>query len=179
MSAKWLELEETLFSRSDWKYGMKNNRFIVLLIIAVLGWMLVIFMLSSQTSDTSNTGSKAIVKVILRITGHDVDKMNAQQFERANFIFRKLCHSGVYCILAILLLLSAIKLGLKKDSAILMTLCICALYSVSDEMHQLHVTGRTFLYADMLRDCIGAAAGVGIFFIAHAVLGRSRKARVC
>jgi VanZ family protein len=168
-------IRRNTFSKLGWIYSMKINRFFILLMIAVLGWMLVIFMLSAQTSDTSNNGSKAIVKVILGITGHDADKMSVQEFESANFIFRKLCHSGVYCILAILLVLSAIRLGLKKVSAILLTFCICALYSVSDEVHQLQVTGRTFLYTDMLRDCIGAAVGIGIFFIVRAVLFRPRE----
>ncbi len=80
-----------------------------------------------------------------------------------NFIFKKLAHISVYLVLYLLVVHAVISTISEKRSktVILLPICICLMYAVSDEFHQSLVPGR---YAT-LRDIGYDSLGIGIAFL--------------
>lgn len=76
----------------------------------------------------------------------------------------KEAHAVLYAGLALLILrglaggrLRQVTLGAMCGAAVL-----AALYGVTDEWHQRFVPGRSYEYADMLADAVGAVAGMAV-----------------
>ena len=73
----------------------------------------------------------------------------------------KLLHAAVFFVLAVLLyrsFSSQRRFPALVRHAKLWTLAVAALYGVSDEIHQLHVAGRSADYRDVIADVVGAMA---------------------
>ena len=72
----------------------------------------------------------------------------------------KVAHAAEYFILAMLLARAlAHAPALLAQRAWLLTIAAAAAYALSDELHQLFVSGRTADFFDWLADTIGAAVG--------------------
>lgn len=83
-------------------------------------------------------------------------------------VVRKGAHFGAYFILGILTLNGLRQVGGKGAKAAALALCLCFLYAITDEIHQLFIPGRSGQITDVLIDTAGAAAGIGIFsFVLH------------
>lgn len=115
-------------------------------IIILIIWMIIIFMFSNQPNSGEETHS--IIEKILPI-------LNKNTIDVINLIIRKLAHITEYFILAYLSysLLKEYKLPRKKE--IIICILFCVLYSITDELHQSLVPGRTSAYKDCLIDTIG------------------------
>lgn len=157
---------------------MKKSIFAVLIVI----WMLFIFLMSSQNAEVSSNTSGSTIKVVLSI----VPKFNEQPkevqvniVESLQFIGRKSAHFIGYMILGILsmLLFLQIKYINKKPQ---FALLLCAIYAISDEIHQLFVPGRAGQVRDVLIDSSGSLVGIAIvlIFIKLLEMKRSRKKRI-
>lgn len=157
---------------------MKKSIFAVLIVI----WMLFIFSMSSQNGEVSSNTSGSTIKVVLSI----VPKFNEQPkevqeniVESLQFIGRKSAHFIGYMILGILsmLLFLQIKHINKKPQ---FALLLCAIYAISDEIHQLFVPGRAGQVRDVLIDSSGSLVGIAIvlIFIKLLEMKRSRKKRI-
>lgn len=154
--------------------GMKKTILFVMPILAVVGWMLVIFLLSSQTAVTSNTNSKAAAEMILKATGQAVGqdavraadtnvKYSNSELEKFNLVLRKCSHSIAYFILAILILFATDRNHIKGHKFIFISFAICAVYAVTDEIHQHFVPGRSSAITDVMIDCVGGALGIVLY----------------
>lgn len=108
--------------------------------------MIVIFILSSRTSDDLNTLLPFFQKIIPNMKG----------FDWGHFI--------AYFILALAIDYS---MGSKAESLYMKFLIIvlCGIYGLTDEYHQSFVGGRTPDFKDIRNDCIGAAIAVLIITI--------------
>ena len=108
--------------------------------------MVVIFVLSSRTSDQMNMLLPFFQKIIPNMKG----------FDWGHFI--------AYFILAL-----AIDYGLGKKAESfyikLLIIGLCGVYGLSDEYHQSFVGGRTPDFKDIRNDCIGAAIALFIITI--------------
>ena len=82
-------------------------------------------------------------------------------------------HSIGYALLAVLLLRAFARGRLRDVTWLRMVIAIvvATLYGVSDEFHQVFVPGRSADRYDVLADCIGAAVGVAVGWLAG-VAGR-------
>jgi VanZ family protein len=69
--------------------------------------------------------------------------------------FSVLAHFMEYAVLGLLI---AVSLGVRKDRIILVIL-LSSLYGVSDELHQFFVPGRVASIHDVATDFLGSAAG--------------------
>jgi len=127
---------------------MKIRRYISYMFL--VAWCLVIFHLSSQTSSVSGSNSLNVLKYILGGLSSDV-------LINMNSMFREFMHSGVFFILGILTYLS-FKRSFTK--VFVYSLLFCALYALSDEIHQLFVSGRAFQIIDLVLDFIGSLVGI-------------------
>ena len=83
----------------------------------------------------------------------------------------KLAHIGVYGVLSLLLYMAFINSprSLWKSHPVILSILFSVLYGLSDEIHQMFVPMRTAELADLLADC----AGVGLFCLC--LLVRSLK----
>jgi VanZ family protein len=145
---------------------IKNKKHIIILIswIAVLLWMLLIFNLSSQVAEQSNSLSTGVTEVIVGVVekvepGFDTDISVLSHFLRKN------AHFFAYLILGV-----SVTNEVRRSEAKVLRLCalalgICMLYAVSDEVHQLFVLGRGGQVRDVLIDSAGAIVGIGIYLL--------------
>ena len=127
---------------------MKIRRVISYMLL--FSWCLVIFYLSSQTSNVSGGNSLNVLKYILSGLSSDV-------LISLNSIFRELMHSGVFFVLGILTYISFKRSFIK---VFVYSLLFCALYALSDEIHQLFVSGRAFELIDLTLDFVGSLVGI-------------------
>lgn len=130
----------------------------VISIILVILWMLLIFSMSSFNGTESNNQSGFIVNIISNI-------LNINNLENLSFIIRKIAHFTEYLILGILVT-NMIKQYNKKWY---ITLIICILYALSDELHQILTPGRTFKIFDIIVDSIGSISGLILFNIKNII----------
>ncbi len=130
------------------KKNYKYTKYISYTLLII--WCYVIFYLSNQTSDVSGSNSLNILSYILR--GLNTDILNS-----LNIILREVMHSGVFFILGILTYLS---FRYNFSKVVLYSMLFCSLYALSDEIHQLFVSGRAFELMDICLDLIGSIVGI-------------------
>ncbi len=131
-------------------------------------WMLLIFRLSSQVADTSNGLSLGITEWVNRILAN----LTQIEMDTLNHIVRKSAHFTAYLILAVLCLNALRVSGVLGRKRYISAISICFLYSISDEIHQLFVPGRSGRLMDVIIDTLGAAVGIIISIILRKLLFR-------
>ena len=122
-------------------------------------WMAIIFMLSHQSASISSGQSGVFVEQ-LRHIAPSVDQ------QLLTFLVRKGAHIFAYFVLGILTFNALWRVDLSKfkfNYPPRLSIIVCALYAVSDEFHQLFVSGRSGEIRDIIID--SCAATVGVFII--------------
>lgn len=122
--------------------------------IFMLLWMLLIFTMSSFDATESANQSNSIVNII-------TDIFKIENIEVLSFIIRKLAHFTEYLILGLLTINMLNKNDISKKY--LISILICLIYAISDEIHQLFVPGRVCQLRDILIDSIGSITGVYLY----------------
>ena len=150
---------------------LKKNRktryiFLALLII----WMISVFCFSHQTSDISSGTSGNTIRVIINIIPGVKDLQETEKQELVEIlqpIARKLAHFTIYTIGGILSILFVNTFNNTDKFKILYASLICIIYSISDEIHQYFVPGRSGELRDIMIDSLGVILGVliGLLFI--------------
>lgn len=135
-------------------------------LVLLLGWMVVIFLFSSQPADESTQTSLRVERAICMLTvpGYTWKTPEEQTAlaEKIEFPVRKGAHMTEYAILAVLFLGLVAEneiTGKQLGGSILLT----AVYASTDEFHQLFVPGRSGQLRDVLIDSGGALIGVLLF----------------
>jgi len=147
----------------------------ILYSIAIIGWLAVIFMFSNMPSQDSNGKSKELIRtsvvsgsVILQELGIFKEVPSKEKIEEIvsfiNYPVRKLAHFSIYFVLGMLIMISlrrCTKLDYYK-------VCIIAamssfLYSLTDELHQKFISGRTGQFTDCLIDTLGAISAILLY----------------
>lgn len=121
-------------------------------ILLVIIWMILIFIMSSFNATESSNQSGLIVNIISNI-------FNINNLDTLSFIIRKLAHFSEYFILGILVC-NTIKQHNKKTY---IAIIICILYALSDETHQIFVSGREFKLLDIFVDSVGSLLGILVY----------------
>jgi VanZ family protein len=133
--------------------------------VAVTFWMALLFYLSHQPATTSNELSTGLTAVIIQtiekvIPGVEFD------LSWVNHLVRKSAHFMAYLVLGSLVI-NALKgsraVGYIGYKLVLLALCICISYAISDEVHQLFVPGRGGQLKDVILDSAGATIGIYVF----------------
>lgn len=127
--------------------------------------MVLIFNFSAQNSVASDKTSDSFTAKVLSTVSPKFKDLNDSEKEKVvrnlTFPVRKSAHFTIYFILGIfssLTFLSLNKPNLFLSSAA--SFAICALYAVSDEIHQYFVPGRSCEVRDMLIDSSAALIAV-------------------
>lgn len=124
-----------------------------------VAFMVIIFMFSSQTAETSGAESVFITEKILRFF---TDTPSQALLDITETVFRKLCHFCEYAVLCILWYKTLRSFGCNsKKSAF--SIIICVLYAISDEIHQYFVPGRACRLYDVFIDSFGGCTGYFVF----------------
>ena len=133
---------------------MKNKREIIYWILLII-WMIVIFIMSNQPANISDSQSSGIIYTLSKI-GLDMNNIFGQF---ANFIVRKCAHFLEYMILA-LLVLNLLKLYFNMKQVAIITIVFVFFYACTDEIHQLFVLGREGAIRDVIIDTCGGVTVV-------------------
>lgn len=134
--------------------------------------MTLIFYFSHQPVTISNDLSTGVTERIIE-TVEIVAPMEDVNVDRINHIVRKNAHFFIYCFLGIFVLNALKKSGINGYRNVGVAFFFCMTYAVSDEVHQLFVTGRGAQVKDVLIDSTGAAIGI----ILSSITGRVVKSR--
>ena len=136
-------------------------------------WLFVIFLFSCESATDSTKTSKSFTKqviiVVEKITKVDLNEIGKNKMIDKTFkLVRKSAHFFEYFVLAILLMFF-LKNYFEVNLKLVMIVCIlCLLYSITDEIHQLFVPGRTGRVVDVLVDFLGTSLGsFSYYFICY------------
>lgn len=137
----------------------------VICTILVIVWMIIIFMLSNQPADDSTKLSDGFISTtigrIYKIFNDDVSEEKLTEIKvKYTHPVRKLAHFTIYFILGLLVALLVKEYNLSVKQIILISIGICFLYAISDEIHQLFVIGRSGEIRDVLIDTSGSFLGI-------------------
>jgi VanZ family protein len=129
--------------------------------ILVIGWMVLIFIFSSQPAEVSNENNKFVI-YIFNLLSLDLNSIFGNL---SDFIIRKAAHFIIYFVLYILLYRA---INIKRDADIkgfILPILIVFLYACSDEFHQAFVPGRGPAFKDVLVDTSGGLTAFLIMYI--------------
>ncbi len=140
----------------------RNFKYIsTIIVVAIMGY---IFFLSSQSGKVSNEFS---YKIMIKLRDYiQSSKWIGDSFKNIflsnpELVTRKLAHLAIYFILGLgVYLIIPKKWSLKKCIAV--SIGICTLYGVTDEIHQMIVPNRTPQVMDVIIDTIGSSIGIGV-----------------
>lgn len=150
---------------------MKSKNIMIFRIVSavlLISVMVLIFILSAETADESSDTSGSLIAAVISFFTPDWESLSeiqrAQLIAPFQFFVRKSAHFTIYAVLGMCSFLTFItykKIPFKLRLAIICGVCL--LYSVSDEMHQLFVPGRSGELRDICVDFSGSLAGI-LFF---------------
>lgn len=162
---------------------MKSNARKIIRYISFLCAVLImvfIFFMSSENATESAETSGRFIKIISAILNKNFDNMSEAELEvyisKLQFIVRKLAHFSVYFALG--LSLSCGILTFDKPKLFyrsLIAFLIASLYSVTDEIHQYFVPGRSCEAKDVLIDSSGAFFGIAFIFIIYLIIKKYKN----
>ena len=122
-------------------------------------------MFSNQPSNESSNLSDGLILKTVRI----IEKINHKQYSDEEILkkfvkpVRKMAHFTIYLILGILVFCAIDEYNIKN--ILVVSILICFLYSLTDEIHQLFVVGRSGSLIDCLIDLTGSSLGIIILSI--------------
>ena len=128
-------------------------------------WAGVIFAFSAQPDTVSSQQSGFFAQIledaVVRISGSVEDGKTL--YAQLDHLVRKCAHFMVYFMLGALAQRAYWHSAKQKRPmrVLVLALVTCALYAVSDEIHQYFVPGRAMMLSDMLLDSAGALCGAG------------------
>jgi VanZ family protein len=129
-------------------------------IILLIIWLITIFMFSNDKAQVSSAKSDGISTTICNIIDSNCSEST---LDTIIFIVRKTAHFLEYLILGILVI-NVIKDYKVLELKYLITgVVICMLYSISDELHQLFISGRSCQIRDVLIDTLGSITGIYLY----------------
>lgn len=131
--------------------------------LPVLAIMITIFCFSSQNADNSSQTSGGFAEFLARIICPDFDGKNEtyrlKLLDSCQFAVRKAAHFSIYALMGFLSF-NAFRQYKKIPKQQLFSALLCLSYSISDEIHQSFVPGRSCELRDVLIDFSGAVSGI-------------------
>lgn len=135
---------------------------------AVLGWMGLIFRFSHQPATVSSKLSGGIVSFITDIIVK-VFNISELSYDLLHTLVRKTAHFTIYAILGILVFNALCQseqfLRVRWKHFFGKAFFICFLYAISDEIHQLFISGRSGEIRDVLIDSSGVLIGISSYYV--------------
>ena len=123
-----------------------------------------IFCFSNQKADASTRLSDTFIANtignVYKIFNKNVSDEKLEEIKESfSLIVRKLAHVTIYLILGILVFLYLNEYNINYKHLIMLSILICFIYAISDEIHQLFIPGRSGEIRDVLIDTLGSFIG--------------------
>lgn len=120
-------------------------------------------MFSNQKANDSSKLSDGLILKTVRIIEKITNKEYSDEEILDKFVkpVRKLAHFTIYLILGILVYLYIKEFNISNK--FIVSLLICIIYALTDEIHQLFIVGRSGNIKDVCIDSLGSM--IGIFII--------------
>jgi len=146
---------------------MKINILRCTLVLFLFCTFVVIFNFSNQDSDKSGSTSQKVTEAITRNI-KAIQKLNkdekAKVLDQIENIIRKIAHFSIYSLVGILLMALLSTYNISENNKIFYTIIIGMIYAMSDEFHQIFISGRSGQVSDIILDTLGVAVG-GLFIL--------------
>lgn len=118
----------------------------------LITWMGIIFLFSNQDSVSSlNTSDKVtanLIDTVASVSNKEISNNTKNTLiVNSRFLIRKCAHFSIYFILGLLCYLTLKSYGIKNP--FIYIILFCFVYSISDEVHQIFTSGRTFKLLDI------------------------------
>ncbi len=140
------------------------RKFRIITIILTIALCALIFSLSHQNSDQSSATSRGLIAKFVAVFVDDFEELPIEKQKELcapfQFVVRKSAHFVAYFSLGVLSFLSVFTYEKSLKFKILSSSAFCFLYSVSDEIHQLFIRGRSGEIRDVFIDTCGALLGI-------------------
>lgn len=148
-------------------------------ILFILIWMIVIFLFSAADAEKSDRQSdEVIIKTAETIKQEKLTpKEKETLISKYIVLVRKSAHFFLYFVLAILVYILMHDMYGTTLKTFLLTLIICLIYAISDEIHQLFSDGRTAKTIDVLIDCSGSILAESILTIIYLMMNKIKKTK--
>lgn len=143
-------------------------------IILVLISMLTIFMFSSETAPSSTKTSKDVTKSVVSIVVKDDEKTD-KIVDKSWLMMRKFAHFIEYFILGLLMINVLKDYKNMNYKVVLFSIFLVLIYSISDEMHQIFISGRSGEIRDVCIDTVGACAGIMFYYLLYLYYKKRKK----
>lgn len=136
----------------------------VLWIMAVY-YFVIITRFSARTAVQSSMESNGILeKIILFLTGADMNEIDKELFHTLHSMIRKLAHFANFFILGFIYTMLANETSGGKSRSVIATVLLCGFISaIIDEGHQYFVPGRSAQIQDVFIDFSGVFTGCILF----------------
>ena len=142
-------------------------------------WMILIFLLSSQTSSETASLSGRFVRRLaeLLIPGFSgfTPAVQLAMVPDFQYIIRKMAHIFLYMVLGGLCMMSMFQYPMRMKIQAIIATSIGIVYAATDELHQFYVDGRGAKVMDVALDAVGVFVGVALVLVIYRIL-RNRKA---
>ena len=146
----------------------------------VIAWMIVIFSLSAQVADDSNSTSGRVIRWLLTHFDGSFSSLSpgeqALRIDDWSFTVRKLAHFLIFAGLGFLSF-AAFSVDLPPRKAFPAALGLGAVRAVLDEAHQSFVPGRSCEFRDMCIDFAGVLLGAAFLLLILRCIQRKKLKR--
>lgn len=142
-----------------------------LIVVLVMG---VIFLLSNEPATASREGSIAITSKVLELL-RDIFPNLSIDGDSLHHTIRKFAHFFIYLGLGSFTFAACLLNRKTVSYNVVLTMVICVLFAISDEVHQLFVPGRSGEVGDVFIDGFGALLGILLVLAIKWVVNRTRK----
>lgn len=128
--------------------------------------MILIFMFSAKTGDSSSNMSIGYAKILAKFLGwigvfHISSASELFMYaKQVHTLVRKMAHFTEYAVLGFVMYRAVLCDVREKKKAMILTQIFCTGYAVTDEVHQIFVPGREGRILDVGIDSLGALTGI-------------------
>jgi VanZ family protein len=133
-------------------------------------WFGLTIFLTIQNGDSSG-------KLSLYLAEKICSTLNIQDIYTTEVILRDCAHFGIHFVLALLTMIATYYDNLDPFYDAIITLLLCIMIGITDELAQIVIPGRSFELVDILRNTVGILTGAVIFHLFYSVKCCSKAAR--
>ena len=134
---------------------------LIIYILLSIACMITIFIFSIKNNNDSNSTSKGLIYKIINICEDIFDKDfdEKELIDELNYPIRKVAHFSIYFLLGIFVYNIFLLTGIKHKELLSIIIYII-IYAITDETHQLFVSGRTGQLLDVFIDAMGSLLSI-------------------
>ena len=146
------------------------NILAVILVVFIIANLVFIWLNSAKVATSSNKQSTKLAETIVKKTTKNYDKLPKSEQQKkissTNNKIRSFAHFAEFVPLGFFVFFLMLNLFYDKGryklllKCILLSLIVCMLSALSDEIHQIFIKGRAFEVKDLLVDSCGSLLGI-------------------